>query len=241
VDGRLVLDYALDVTRIVITTEVQQETVHAGLAGGYPDAVEIKTRIDAGSIEVRATERLPIPFEEVLDLYGLQAGDKAVVRLALQAADIDATVTDDRLLFVVLRRCGRETLFLPDFVERAVADSALDAAAGQKLLLACRSRLPAGFVEHSLRRLEGVIYMAISVQTILDDHVAKYVNRMKEQRHATDAAVVRELVESGYDEVLRRLHARYARGELTFRAVAADLGLSVRELYELFELKGLPT
>jgi AraC-like DNA-binding protein len=83
--------------------------------------------------------------------------------------------------------------------------------------------------------------MAISVQTILDDHVAKYVNRMKEQRHATDAAVVRELVESGYDAVLRRLHARYARGELTFRAVAADLGLSVRELYELFEQKGLPT
>lgn len=64
---------------------------------------------------------------------------------------------------------------------------------------------------------------------------------MKEQRHATDAAVVRELVESGYDEVLRRLHARYARGERTFRAVAAELGLSMRELYELFEQKGLPT
>ena len=83
--------------------------------------------------------------------------------------------------------------------------------------------------------------MTVSVQTILDDRVAKYVNRMKEQRHATDAAVVRELVESGYDEILRRLHARYARGELTFRAVAAELGLSVRELYELFEQKGLPT
>jgi hypothetical protein len=157
VDGRLVLDYALDVTRIVVTTEVQQETVYAGLAGGYPDAVEIKTRIDAGSIEVRAPERLPTPFEEVLDLYGLQAGDKAVVRLSLQAADVDATVTDDRLLFVVLRRCRREALFLPDFVEKAVTDGALDASTGQKLLLACRSRLPVGFVEHSLRRLEGVI------------------------------------------------------------------------------------
>jgi hypothetical protein len=57
----------------------------------------------------------------------------------------------------VLRRCRREVLFLPDFVEKAVTDGALDATTGQKLLLACRSRLPAGFVEHSLRRLEGVI------------------------------------------------------------------------------------
>ena len=83
--------------------------------------------------------------------------------------------------------------------------------------------------------------MAVSMQTILDDRVAKYVNRVKEQRHATEAAVVRELVESGYDEVIRRLHARYAHSELTFRAVAAELGLSVRELYEVFEQKGLPT
>ena len=45
-DGRLVLDYALDAARIVVTTEVQQETVQAGLAGGYPDAVEIKARGD---------------------------------------------------------------------------------------------------------------------------------------------------------------------------------------------------
>src|SRR2546425_1050768 len=149
VNGRLVLDYALDVTRIVMTTEVQQETVHAGLARGYPDAVEIKTRIDAGRLEVRATERLSMPFEEVLDLYGLQAGDKAGVRLAWQATDVQA--------------------------------------------------------------------------------------------NATEAAVVRDLVESGYEEIIRRLHARYARGELTFRAVAAELGLSVRELYELFEQKGLPT
>jgi AraC-like DNA-binding protein len=83
--------------------------------------------------------------------------------------------------------------------------------------------------------------MAVSVQTILDDHVAKYVNRVKEQRHATEATVVQELVESGYDEIMRQLHARYVHCELTFRAVAAELGLSVRELYELFEQKGLST
>jgi len=83
--------------------------------------------------------------------------------------------------------------------------------------------------------------MAVNVQTVLDDRVAKYVNRVKEQCHATEAAVVRDLVESGYEEIIRRLHARYAHGELTFRAVAAELGLSVRELYELFEQKGLPT
>lgn len=83
--------------------------------------------------------------------------------------------------------------------------------------------------------------MAVNVQTILDERIAKYVNRLKEQQHATEAVVVRGLVEGGYDQVVRQLHARYQRGELTFRAVAAELGLSVRELYDLFEHKGLPT
>jgi AraC-like DNA-binding protein len=82
--------------------------------------------------------------------------------------------------------------------------------------------------------------MAVSVRTVIDDRIAKYINRVKEQRHATETAVIRELVESGYEEVILKLHACYQRGELTFRAVAADLGLSVRELYDLFEQKELP-
>ena len=131
--------------------------MEAGLAGGYPDAVTIKERIDVGRIEVRAVARMSAPFEEILDLYGLQEGDKAVVRLALQAADVAATVTDDRLLYIVLHRCGYQALFLPDLIEQAVADNACDATIGQQLLLAVRPRLHRGFVEHSLRRLEGVI------------------------------------------------------------------------------------
>ena len=71
--------------------------------------------------------------------------------------------------------------------------------------------------------------------------IAQYINRLKAQRHETEAAVVRELIEAGYDEALRQLHARYQRGEMTFRTVAAELGLSVREIYALFEQKGLPT
>ena len=115
------------------------------------------TDFDTGRIEVRTVALRSASFEEVLDLYGLHPGDKAVVRLALQAADVEATVTDDRLLWIVLRRCGHEALFLPDFVEKAVAAGTFDAPNGQKLLLALRPRLPVGFVEHSLRRLEGVI------------------------------------------------------------------------------------
>ena len=82
--------------------------------------------------------------------------------------------------------------------------------------------------------------MAVSVQTILDERIARYVDRVKTQRQATDAAVVQELIEAGYVETVRQLYARYQRGELTFRAVAAELGLSVRDLYDLFEQKGLP-
>jgi hypothetical protein len=156
-DGRLILDFMLDLAHLVITREVRQETVDAGLAGGYPDAVAIQERIDAGRIEVRTVSRTSTPFEEVLDLYGLEEGDKAVVRMALQAADVVATVTDDRLLSIVLHRCGHQALFLPDFIEKAVAEQVCDATTGQQLLLAVRPRLHRGFVEHSLRRLEGVI------------------------------------------------------------------------------------
>ena len=83
--------------------------------------------------------------------------------------------------------------------------------------------------------------MAVSVQTVLDDRIAQYISRITAQRHTTEATVVRELIEAGYEETVRQLHARYQRGELTFRAIAAELGLSVRELYDLFEQKGLPT
>jgi hypothetical protein len=67
-DGRLILDYVLGVARFVITREVQQETVEAGLAGGYPEAVVIKERIDAGRIEVRPVDQISARFEEILDL-----------------------------------------------------------------------------------------------------------------------------------------------------------------------------
>jgi hypothetical protein len=76
-EGRLIVDYVLDVAHVVITREVRQETVEAGLAGGYPDAVAIQERIDAGRIGGRTVARTSAPFEEVLDLHGLQEGDKA--------------------------------------------------------------------------------------------------------------------------------------------------------------------
>jgi hypothetical protein len=62
-EGRLIVDYVLDVARIVITREVQQETVDAGLAGGYPDAVAITARIDTGGIEVRTVDLTSARFE----------------------------------------------------------------------------------------------------------------------------------------------------------------------------------
>ena len=83
--------------------------------------------------------------------------------------------------------------------------------------------------------------MAVGVHTVLDGRIAQHVNCVKAQRHATEAAVVQELVEAGYAETVRQLHARIQRGELSFRAVAVELGLPVRELYDLFEKKGLAT
>ena len=113
--------------------------------------------IAAERIEVRTVTRTSTRFEEVLDLYGLQEGDKAVVRLALTSADVAATVTDDRLRYIVLHRCGHQALFLPDFIEKAVADNVCDAMTGQQLLLTISPRLQRGFAEHSVSRLEGVM------------------------------------------------------------------------------------
>jgi AraC-like DNA-binding protein len=81
--------------------------------------------------------------------------------------------------------------------------------------------------------------MAVTVQTVLDDRIAKYIDRLKEHGHATEMTIVRQLVEGGYEQVVCQLHARYQRGEISFRTMAAELGLSVRELYDLLEQKGL--
>lgn len=81
--------------------------------------------------------------------------------------------------------------------------------------------------------------MTITVQIELDDRITKYINRLMEQRHATETAAVRQLAQAGYEQVVRGLHARYQAGEITFRTMAAELGLAVRELYELLEQKGL--
>lgn len=59
--------------------------------------------------------------------------------------------------------------------------------------------------------------------------------------NARSDIMAREQVDAGRDDAIRCLHARYQRGELTFRAVAVKLKLSLCDLYELFEQKGLPT
>jgi hypothetical protein len=65
-----------------------------------------------------------------------------------------ATATYDRLLYIVLHRCGHRVLFLPDFIEKAVIDHVYDATGGQQLLSAVRPRLQRGFIQHWLGRAD---------------------------------------------------------------------------------------
>ena len=56
----------------------------------------------------------------------------------------------------------------------------------------------------------------------------RYLDRIKAQRHATEAAVVRELIEAGYEETVRQLIHRYT--EARDLGVFGDPGVNVLEL-----------
>ena len=85
-------------------------------------------------------------------------------------------------------------------------------------------------------KVKGCLVLAYA----LDAAKIVITNEVKAERAPEASAVLDELIKVEYDQVLLKLHQRYQRGEITFRAVAKELGLSVRELYNLFEQKGLP-
>lgn len=66
-------------------------------------------------------------------------------------------ITDDHRLFVAAIRLGLSPMFLPDLVIWLVSRGRMAHDLGQEILAAIQPRYTKGFIELSLRQLEGVI------------------------------------------------------------------------------------
>jgi DNA-binding phage protein len=50
-----------------------------------------------------------------------------------------------------------------------------------------------------------------------------------------------ELINLGFDQRLHQLYRRFEAGEISLEYFAAEAGLSLRDLYDALEARGLPT
>ena len=77
-------------TEVLISEEVEREVVSEGIAGGYADALAVRTNIREGAVRVRAERGTPS------NLRGLpiDAGELSALSLYLEA-EADAIVSDD--------------------------------------------------------------------------------------------------------------------------------------------------
>ena len=128
-----------------------------GLARGYADTFEIEKGIANGLISVIPVSPLESVFEEVLEDYDLEKGDREVLRLCRQTPDYEYVVVDDPVLFIIAHRLGIEVLFLPDVICDMVKRNMLDPQKALEMLSETRSRYRRGFIEHTLKKIQGVI------------------------------------------------------------------------------------
>ncbi len=81
--------------------------------------------------------------------------------------------------------------------------------------------------------------MAVEMTIPVDERISKYVQTQAEAERKPPREILQVLVQEGYARELERLHALYARGDITLRGMARRLGVSYREMYQLLEEKGL--
>ena len=83
-------------------------------------------------------------FEEVLEDYGLERGDREVLRLCRQTLDYDYVVVDDHVLYIIAHRFGMKALFLLDVICEMVEMNRLDVQKASEILSGIRSRYRRG-------------------------------------------------------------------------------------------------
>jgi hypothetical protein len=150
-----IIDYILNDLKVVIPEEVKVEVVDQGLVRGYSDAVLLDQRVKAAAIEVTASKTTHPILETILHEYGLEDGDRAIVRICREISDYEWVVVDDRLLYIVLNRFGLRPSFLPDVIEWLVTENKWKQSLAESVLQTIRPRYRSGFITHSLERLNG--------------------------------------------------------------------------------------
>ena len=155
VDGQPVLDHVLAKCQVLIPEVVKIEAIDEGLRGGYPDAAILDQRVKSGDLKVIGPASAQPNLESVLDDYGLEEGDKALLRLCRNREKYLWAVVDDRLLYIVLNRFVLRPRFLPDVIEWLVNEKLWTLELGETALKAIRPRYRAGFISHSLERING--------------------------------------------------------------------------------------
>jgi len=79
---------------------------------------------------------------------------------------------------------------------------------------------------------------AVSVE--LDERLERFVEQMQRSKHVAPPDVSADLMRAGYHDLVRQFHRQYLDGDMTLRAMAAELGLEYRDLYALLEELNLP-
>lgn len=149
VEGKLVIDYLLRGSGIMISPSVEEEV--AILGARYPDGVAAGERIADGKIRVASVSTRQ--WDRHLDGYAMGDGERDSIELCGQEADVEALVTDDYLAFVTAVRLGLKVWMLPDLLVELVSRGALTGGVAKAIFEMIRPRYRAGVIEHSLEKL----------------------------------------------------------------------------------------
>lgn len=74
----------------------------------------------------------------------------------------------------------------------------------------------------------------------IKDEIAKYVTKYTTKYNRPIDEVVNELLSIGFEHKFSELYKQYRKGEISLSWLGKELGLSLRDTYDLLEKRGLP-
>lgn len=77
-----------------------------------------------------------------------------------------------------------------------------------------------------------------SVVITLNRPIKEFVDRQSQERNVSTQQTVMELVNLGFETLLREYYQQYRNGEMSFGRMAQELGITSWELSHLLEQRG---